>query len=153
MVGFNKQQSLILTGGIALLTMAGCDGRADFQRAAVRGTVSLDGEPLEHGVVRFVPLDKTPGRKQSVSLTNGQFSMDEELGPAVGRHRIEIESTDTGGLELDDEDAMTRLHSEGVQRIDVQRVPPWYNRASRIVEEIKDGDNAFSFELSSKRQL
>ncbi|MCA9129996.1 MAG: hypothetical protein KDB22_23070 [Planctomycetales bacterium] len=136
----------------AVLGLVGCVDNQEFPRASVRGTVQLDGRPLPEGSIRFVPLEETPGQKLAVAIEDGHFKVKSNYGPAVGRHRIEIESTDTGGLEMDDEDAIDRLRSERKTRVDVVKVPAWYNRGSGLTEWVEDGENEFVFELSSKRR-
>lgn len=133
--------------------LAGCGDPDGPPRAAVEGTVTLDGKPLAVGLVRFVPKDGTPGQKVSVSIEAGEFSVSAEHGPAVGKHRIEIESLDTGGLAMDDEDVIDKMQAEGVRRIKVVKVPPWYNRESMLAETVSASEpNRYIFELSTKRR-
>jgi hypothetical protein len=137
------------------ILLAGCGGGdvVVLSRAAVEGTVSLDDQPLQEGVVRFVPTNGTPGPKTSVIVSAGRFSIDAEHGPVVGTHRIEIESTDDGGYAPDDEEALARLHASGSLVIDVITVPDVYNRRSRLTETVTaDGPNQFQFALSSSGQ-
>lgn len=139
---------LCAVGGL----LAGCSGGDGLPRAAVSGSVTLDGSPLAAGTIRFVPLEDTPGQKTSVQITDGAFAAEAMHGPCVGAHRIEIESTDTGGYEMDDEDAIDRLRSERKRRIDAVQVPGWYNDSSNLREEVtSEGPNEFVFELTTKR--
>jgi hypothetical protein len=137
----------------AAFVASGCSSDKLPPTAAVSGSVLVDDAPLTEGAIRFVPIEGTPGQKISVQIENGRFSASEEYGPTIGRHRIEIESSDTGGLEFDDEDAIDRLRSERIRRIKVAKVPPWYNHSSMLREEVTAaGPNEFSFELFSKRR-
>ncbi|MEM8734839.1 MAG: hypothetical protein AAGG44_11480 [Planctomycetota bacterium] len=136
-----------------LLCLAGCGSAGSFERAAVSGSVSLDGKPLKDGVVRFVPKDGTPGPKLSVPVKDGRFAADRQDGPSVGSHRVEIESLDTGGYELDDEDAIDQLKAERKRRIAVDKVPEQYNTRSVLTAEVASGDlNELNFELTSRRK-
>jgi hypothetical protein len=139
---------------LALAAVCGCGGgEAPLPRAAVSGTVTLDGQPLQEGVVRFVPIDNTAGPKTSVIVSQGKFSADAEQGPIVGKHRIEIESTDDGGYAMDDEQAIQKLRESGVTRIDVVRVPPNYNSHSTLTETVSaDQPNVFQFNLISSQR-
>ncbi len=139
---------LILSG----IVLSGCRQGESFERAAVVGTVELDGKPLSNGTVRFVPVDGTQGQKTSVPVLEGVFSAASQYGPAVGKHRIEIESTDYAGLALDDEEALQELAQNRTHRIGVVRVPQWYNQSSILKDEVHSGENVFKFELSSRRQ-
>jgi hypothetical protein len=130
--------------------MCGCGGKeGELSRAAVRGTVQLNGVPLDEGVVRFVPAQGTRGPKTSVPVADGQFEVPDEFGPIVGTHRVEIESTD-GGYPRDDEHAIARLKAQGRGRIHVVSIPPIYNSHSRLTAEIEaEGPNEFDFTLST----
>ena len=133
------------------LLLCGCGGDSFPPRAAVSGTVTLDGTPLPQGVVRFVPVGGSANSKWSIPIVNGEFSAEKKAGPAIGKHRIEIESTDIGGFELDDEDALDRLAAER-RKVKVVKVPSWYGTSSRLKETVtEDGSNEFTFELSSRR--
>ncbi len=141
--------------GVVLMLLAslpGCgSGDEDApQRAAVEGSVSLDNQPLRQGVIRFVPTNGSEGPKTSVLITQGKFSADAEHGPVVGTHRIEIESTDTAGLAMDDEEALQRLQASGTEHIEVVEIPVVYNRNSTMTETVSaDGPNSFEFALST----
>ena len=133
--------------------LAGCSGVEGPPRAPVSGTVSLDDTPLKEGVVRFVPSEGTEGPKTTVPVADGQFAVDERSGPIVGKHRIEIESTDTGGYAMDDENAIQELRESGTKRIEVVKVPPRYNSRSTLTEEVTaDGPNQYKFDLVSRQR-
>lgn len=122
-------------------------------RADVRGVVTLDGQPLPHGVIRFVPMEGTPGPKTSIAISDGQFSTDQLAGPVVGEHRIEIQSTDDCGYAWDDETALTRLRKSRTRRIQAPHVPATFNSRSRLTETVSsDGANDFEFLLTSHRR-
>ncbi len=135
----------------ASAAIVGCGGGADGpSRAAVSGMVTLDARPLSTGVIRFVPDGQTGGPKTSAKITNGRFALPEEYGPVVGRHRIEIESSDDGGYPRDDESVLKRLQAEGKRFIQAVRVPDDYNDNSQLAAQIApDGENRLTFDLQS----
>ncbi|MCA9015640.1 MAG: hypothetical protein KDA77_09950, partial [Planctomycetaceae bacterium] len=60
--------SLILSG------LAGCgSSNNEYPRAAVRGIVLLDGEPLPEGIIRFIPQGPDKGPKSSAEIRVGMF--------------------------------------------------------------------------------
>ena len=141
-------------GVVAAVAVFGCGGRGEEElpRAAAAGIVTLDGKPLQDGVIRFVPIDGTPGPKTSAIISDGRFSADAAHGPVAGKHRIEIESTDNGGYAIDDESAIQKLRESGVRHIEVVRVPPIYNARSTLTKTVSaDGPNEFTFELVTGR--
>lgn len=74
---------------LALCLCVGCDSRP--QRVPVAGKVTIDGQPLTSGFVRFVPAH---GRTASGELNaNGEFKLstfDDNDGALVGQHQVEI---------------------------------------------------------------
>ena len=131
----SRSLSAVPIRALSLLCIAmlgvGCGGRPDDEpvRASVSGMVTFDGEPLSEGVIRFIPTEGTTGPQVTGVISNGAFELPESHGPVVGTHRVEINSTDTGGLAMDDEEALVRLSSEKRRpRIKIVQIPPIYNR-------------------------
>lgn len=153
MFGKNKTSPGVTCLCFLCLTLLGCGGDDSYPRAAVQGIVSLDGKPLREGRIRFVPIEGTPGQKVSVAVKLGNFAIDSKIGPAAGKHRIEIETTDFGGLAMDDEDAINRLEMQRTKRVKVTQVPAKYSRSSVLAETLSANElNELSFELTSKRR-
>ena len=143
---------------VAALAMSSClvgcaDSRKDdLPRAAVAGMVYLDNHPLEQGQIRFVPMEGTSGPKSTIKIFKGMFVIEEDYGPIVGTHRVEIESTDNGGYAMDDEGALQRLKASKIRKIEVTTVPAVYNSNSKLKETIsEDGPNEFIFQLTSTK--
>ncbi len=139
---------------LVVLGLQGCGGGDDGpQRAAVSGVINLDGEPLQQGVIRFVPEGETKGPKTSVPVQQGRFEIDSRSGPLVGEHRIEIVSTDDGGYAMDDEQAIQDLRKAKVKRIRVVKVPAVYNSRSTLKKTVSlNTPNEFQFDLSSQHK-
>ena len=147
-----------ITVGLPLVALiiqsVGCAREALFPTGPVSGHVRLDGRPLPNGVIRFVPIQGTPGPKTSVQVIEGKFEASKKAGPPIGTHRIEIESADMGGYKMDDEEALELLQSQKNKRLRVLRIPARYNARSILVEQVSGSDtNKFNFELSSRKQL
>lgn len=75
---------------IAVLLLTGCgDNRP--HRVPVSGQVLIDGQPLKHGFVRFIPAGARPsGGKLD---EQGRFTLscfDGEDGAVPGKHQVEI---------------------------------------------------------------
>jgi len=68
---------------IALVGIAGCIGSSTL--GTVKGTVTLDDQPLKEGVVRFVPVD---GKSQTASadIKDGKFT----AAVPVGEMQVEF---------------------------------------------------------------
>jgi hypothetical protein len=82
--------------GLAILMLAvmGCgDGRP--ARVPVSGTVLIDGHPLKHGEVRFIP----DGARMSEGVLdeNGRFVLgcfEKEDGAVLGQHAVVVEAAE-----------------------------------------------------------
>jgi len=77
---------------VALIILGGC-GTGGPDLAPLSGTVSLDGRPLEQGLVQFVPETGT-GPAAVGSITGGRFVAETagRSGARPGRYRVRIES-------------------------------------------------------------
>ncbi len=61
----------------------------DAKRAAVSGTVTLDGKPLYWGSITFMPVDESlPPAFVQFARSGGKFSIDAKHGPCPGQHRV-----------------------------------------------------------------
>jgi len=134
---------------ICVSLLAGC-GRANaLQRAPVDGYVSIDGQPLQSGSIRFIPTENTKGPAAVANIDEGYFELPRESGPVIGKHRIEIEATNHLGFDLDDEQAYARTIAQG-QQLARNPVPESFNRQSRLVIELSpEGQLDLNFRLTS----
>lgn len=84
----------ILTGTILILFatgISGCGGGGDgLERVAVNGAVTLNGEPVPNGVIRFAPSAGTTGPMASAMITDGQYQIPREQGPVAGSYEVRI---------------------------------------------------------------
>jgi|EndMetStandDraft_5_1072996.scaffolds.fasta_scaffold81103_2 hypothetical protein len=136
------------------IAICGCGGGPpDAQpRIAVSGTITLDGQPLNNAVIRFVPLAEVKGPKASVAVTAGRFDLPAYAGPVAGPHRVEIESTDHGGIEPDDETALAEVAAGKRKPSKTAKIPAIYNSRSTLERTIQaDSPNQFEFTLVTKR--
>lgn len=147
--GWPQLWTLLLLAGFTV----GCaEDPQGPERAAVSGTVRLNGAPLSQGIIRFVPTDGTQGPKVSLPIQDGQFAADTDHGPVAGTNRVEIQSTDDGGLAMDDEEAVEELRRKP-RKLNVVTIPPIYNTQSQLKEQLlTDQLNELKFELQIRTQ-
>ena len=139
-------------------------------RAAVSGHVLLDGKPLPHGSITFVPTGDQPRlpRPLTAFIMNtdtptADFKLAENVGPAIGKFKIEIRQDaavwvsnnrdPTRGLPPDQKAAYLRTPGWGLPTIDgtirlYTKVHP--TDKDDITVEVKPGANQFNFEIFSK---
>ncbi|MFG0262301.1 MAG: hypothetical protein ACF788_07915 [Novipirellula sp. JB048] len=70
----------------------GCGGRLsdDPPRVVVFGTVTYDGEPIQSGEIRFVPLEGTQAPTAGGLITDGKYRIDQKGGVPVGDFIVRI---------------------------------------------------------------
>lgn len=124
----------------ALWLAVGC-GESGPKRAPVWGTVSVDGKPLERGVINFFPVDGTTGPSAGGPIKDGAFDLDDREGPVVGTNRVEIRGFRKTGKTYRDE--MFRKDVD----VEVQVVPPEYNERSQETRTIQAGGTEIHFKL------
>jgi hypothetical protein len=131
---------------VLLLCCFGC-GRGDgLDRAAVTGTVTLDGAPIAAGSITFFPQGGTKGPAAGGTIENGQYSIAVAQGPIVGRNRVEIRATRKTGRKV-----QAPMSDRGVLTDEiVEAAPARYNSQSALVAELKSGKNLLDYELTAK---
>lgn len=140
------------------ITVVGCDSPAEpFTRVAVHGTVTLDEQPLDSAMIRFIPTGSTQGPKTSFAIRQGRFVAGREIGPPVGSHRVEIEAVDPQWRH-DDEAAIEQLTQSRTRHINRARLPDSYHINSLLTATLAtpppdSGGNvpqSLTFTLSSR---
>ena len=140
-----------LAAGLVAGALAGCGSADGPQRAAVSGSVSVNGQPLASGVIRFVPTGQTKGPAAVAPVTNGTYELPEAEGPVVGTHRVEIEASGHVGFELDDESAYAQMFQQG-RALPKNPVPEEFNRHSKLSANVDAaGPNRHDFAISTPR--
>jgi hypothetical protein len=121
------------------MAIVGCDD----DRAAVQGTVTLDGQDSE-GIISFVP---TNGRSTSAAwaeIKQGRYSLPAAQGPAVGNYRVEISWMRKNGKKF--ANVANSMLAEQI----AEAIPARYNQKSELKADITPGKNQLDFTLTSK---
>lgn len=84
---------------IAILAAAtlGCGQSSDLDKVVVRGMVTLDGQPIPNGEVRFIPTNGTKGPVSGGPIKDGAYMAQGRGGVPVGEHRVEIKAFRAAG--------------------------------------------------------
>lgn len=128
-----------------LLVFVGCSPSNSLNRQAVSGKVTMDGQPLKMGTIRFSPEDPR-GVSSGGPITEGAFAIREDEGLPPGRYTVRIYSTAP-----DESVAEGAPPGLATQKPGIDLVPPRYNAQSELTREVKDGEqNQFDFELTTK---
>lgn len=122
--------------------MVGClgDGRID-----VAGSVSVDGTPVEHGSIMFIPIEETPGPTAGALIRGGTYEIVPGKGPMAGKFRVEILAVkETGKASID-----IVTGEKGAGR--AQFLPPRFNKESDVTVEISGDRDAYDFDLKLEK--
>lgn len=129
---------LILASFLTAFIVAGC-GSGEPPTYPVKGKVTLDGKPLEKGLIRFSPAG-------NASPVGGEIKAGEyTLNAPPGESKVEITSTIVVGQRK----AYNTPDSPMVD-ITKEAVPEQYNTRSSLKYEVKPGSNTKDFDLGRK---
>ena len=131
--------ALSMLAGLNLL-FAGCSQSVYYdgpQRVAVEGRITLDGEPVENGVIVF-----TGGRQAGGTIVNGTYEIKESQGPEAGVNKVRFSvKKGTGEFERAEDGEMDEVFAEVL--------PDKYIQDTGIEVEFKAGRvGQFDFDLS-----
>ncbi len=126
---------------VALSSVLGCGHNG---RAAVEGTVTLDGQPLEKGQIQFNPLPGTAGPTAGADIVNGKFAIPSSGGPFAGNFRVQITQASLTGRKVFDPRSNSMVDEYA------QILPARYNSNSQLEAKVSaGGPNSFEFALTS----
>jgi hypothetical protein len=130
---------------LILVVLAGCGGDS-IERGTVRGRVTYQGKNVEQGVIQFSPIGDTKGRPSGADIVDGKYEI-KENGPAVGTHRVEIQSYRKTGRKVPD--LLGDVSNPNRPMIDevVPSLPAMYNVESTLTAEIEPEENVRDFDL------
>ena len=140
--------------------VAGCTSSATQPPTApVSGTVTLDGQPLTHGKIRFYPAE---GRMAYGDIENGRYRLttfNEGDGAEPGQHTVTVEAVEISyrmppGFTPPPNASpqkLEELHREIGHEVRNWIVPEHYADMLRspLREEVGDGKNEIDFEIVS----
>jgi hypothetical protein len=125
---------LIALGAVSL---AGCS--ADSGKGTISGTVTLDGQPLKSGVIRFVPADGQTATAEA-TITDGEFSAE----MPVGEKQVSISAPKVVGKRP----AYQTPNSPMIDIVE-ELLPARYNVSSDLKINVTGGRQTEDFKLES----
>jgi hypothetical protein len=125
---------------VALLPILGCLLLLHYgcspTEPSVSGMVLVDGQPLAHGSIRFVPVNGTHGPDAGGSIREGEYQIDKGL--KVGEYQVWIRGVRPGRRSRQDPLIPGRLIRDAVSV-----VPPDFHPTRAL----KPGANTIVFEV------
>jgi hypothetical protein len=132
--------SLILSSSVfAVLVAAGCSG--DSSHGTVSGTVTLDGNPLEAGLIRFVPADGQTATADA-TIEKGAFT----AKVPVGEKQITISAPKVVGKRK-----MYETPDSPTVDVVQELLPERYNLRSELTYTVEPGEQEKDFALTSSK--
>ena len=132
--------ALILCG---VLGFSGCSQQEKVARQRIEGKVLLDGEPLDHGSVRFEPQGAKVGISAGAVIDKGRFVINVDKGLPTGQYKVAISSPEGGSTEPKMSDLSVPPPRE--------RIPAKYNTQTELTVDVDAAMvNEIVFELTSK---
>ena len=128
-----------LIAPIFFVALTGCGGGSG---AAVGGSVSLDGAPLDEATITFVPASGGQRQAAWAPVTGGKYAIESSSGLGTGKFRVEIRAVRSGSGKANANEP-TLMTAKDI-------VPARYNDKSDLSAEIKPGKNAADFDLKSR---
>ena len=131
-IGMGFRISIVICACFSL-GLLGCGGP---KFGKVTGKVTMDGKPLAGVAVRF----EDEGGSATIAKTDaeGNYEMRysvQQIGTPVGKHKVTI--------------LTPAPETEGTGERYKEKLPARYNRNSKMVEEVKGGNQTINFELTS----
>ena len=127
-----------------LLPPLGCS-ESGPQRATVSGKVLVDGQPLQHGSINFLPTEGNDGPTAGAAIEDGRYQIEREKGVTLGKNLVQIHCVQKTGRKIPD-----RLSDELVDEW-AEMLPAEYNSRSTLVRDITPGTNTLDFDLKGKK--
>jgi hypothetical protein len=122
------------------VVVAGC-ARSDPNRGEVRGTVTIDGEPVAAGAVMFIPTDGA-GQASGGKIVDGQYTVNAWVGPSKVAVRAPIK---VGERKLYD------TADSPVQPVMKESLPSTFNEHTTLTFDVKPGNNEHDIQINIKQ--
>ena len=140
-----KATGLLLT--VVCACWIGC-GFGESSSQVVHGTVTVDGRKADGGLVRFFPIDGTPGGANAAEIIGGGYRIEARGGAQLGKYRVEVTAKKKSGRQVAQDTGIETVMGDEMITIS----PPQYaGKQSPLVAEITAGfDGRFDIEISTQ---
>jgi hypothetical protein len=127
----------------------GCGASDNLPREAISGSVSVEGKPLESGLVVFNPEAAETPTQGGAAVVAGKFSIPREQGLVPGKYKVVVSAA--GGTPEKQVDTTNNM--PGMPPVPAKEIiPKEFNTNSLLTAEVKAGvKNEFSFNLTASK--
>lgn len=113
-------------------------------RMEVTGAVKLKGEPLQDGLIIFVPLDRQD-TQSGAPIVKGSYRVPREQGLKPGKYLVRLSAGD-GKTPVNEEEAAGPGGSTNIISLDL--IPEeWNTKSTQTREVTSTGPNRFDFDI------
>jgi hypothetical protein len=138
----NRLSFLTLT--LTLACLAGCGKSSGIEKVVVTGMVTLDGQPIPNGEIRFIPASGTPGPISGGAIKEGQYVAQGRGGVPLGNHQVDIRAYRVKAKGPGQAGSIDAEGGPAVQYLDAK-----YNERTTLTAEIDATTQTKDFELTS----
>ena len=113
--------------------------------AALSGTVTYDGKPVENGQITFTPVDGQ-GQPVGAPIRNGKYKISSLIpGPNI----VKIEAVNTSGIAMSNEEMKRRAQSKksGEATVETGNLIPASAEGNNTQVEVAAGSKTLDFHL------
>lgn len=128
----------------SLLLIGGCGGDS-LNRAEISGKVTLDGKPVDTGMVTFMPKNTENAVVVGAKIVNGEYRLKRTEGPAVGTYSVRVSSVQSTGKMVKDQAIEGHTYEEYTETIP----KPYSGMESPLTTEVNPGKNTADFDIKS----
>jgi hypothetical protein len=130
------------------LELVGCGDVGDgLPRQPLSGTVTLNGQPLERGIIQFQPASDQEPAPAGAEIKDGAYTVPRDQGVTPGNYRVFI--TSSGPMKPTLTPAETS--GEKMPKVMPDLIPQEYNLKTTLTAKVEAGkDNKFNFDLKKK---
>lgn len=129
-----------------MLLLSGCGGKG-LESRVVRGTVTYQGEKVETGQIRFVPIEGTPGSVNAAPIVDGQYEITARGGVPVGKHRVEVDAQKKTGRKVEKYDGFEKAMVDETVPVGPKK---YAGEQSTIVEEVTAKTDVIDIEIPAE---
>lgn len=132
------------TVGVVCFFLTSCGGANPLGRQAISGEVTLDGAPVEQGVIQFTPEAGGESRVGTGAVVQaGRYSIPADKGLPPGRYKVMVFSGQGS-------DQTPEMPGDAGQPPE-EKIPAKYNVKSELVITVSaDGPNEFPIVMQSE---
>ena len=133
----------LAAGVLTLLCSLGCGKSSGLEKVVVSGVVTLDGQPVPNGEIRFIPTAGTIGPVSGGAIKDGAYEAKAKGGVPVGDHQVEIRAYRANAK------SQGQPGSEGGAA--EQYLPKRYNEQTTLAARVDATTETQDFELTSAK--